>query len=277
MVKKILLGIILSFYSLCFANETIEIIIPNSPGGPTDYIGRKISKSLTENNINNIVVNKGGAAGNIGYEYFSNCKKPCLLIAGPSVLTNRKYTSLGYPDKIELDPMYLIGIGYNVLLTSNLSINNFSDLVKLSKAKKLFIGHGGIGSNSHSSAVKVCEFINCELISYKSASAALPDLYSGRLDLYPIQAFGIDKIILSELVKPVAVLGPRMDSISIIPSINEQGYKIDSKSWLIIFQKNIKNKEVLVKNLDTIDFKSAGLIKFNTDITGFWINELDNN
>ena len=71
---------------LFIANATIaapvEIATPAAPGGTLDVVARTISKILSNNDIDNIVVNRPGADGVIAYNYAATEKNNIMIFTG---------------------------------------------------------------------------------------------------------------------------------------------------------------------------------------------------
>ena len=68
MFKKVLASLLVLISVGAMANETVKIVVPFPPGGPTDVIARAVEKSLTNNmpGYNFVLEHKTGAAGLIG-------------------------------------------------------------------------------------------------------------------------------------------------------------------------------------------------------------------
>src|SRR2546421_12754601 len=73
-----------------YPNRPIRLILPQSPGGPTDIIGRLTAQKLGENLGQPIVPdNRSGAAGNVGCELAAKAAPDgyTLLLGPPGCLT----------------------------------------------------------------------------------------------------------------------------------------------------------------------------------------------
>jgi tripartite-type tricarboxylate transporter receptor subunit TctC len=78
----ILTAIIMSFATMNYsmAKDVIEIIVPTAPGGAVDITGRAISKSLTEQGIENIVTYHPGANGSIAFNRVFEKQNNVMLV-----------------------------------------------------------------------------------------------------------------------------------------------------------------------------------------------------
>ena len=53
-----------------YPDRPVKIVVANSPGGPSDLIGRLVAAALQQSTGKTFIVeNRGGAGGNIGMEY----------------------------------------------------------------------------------------------------------------------------------------------------------------------------------------------------------------
>lgn len=241
-------GIIFFILTIISISSTAtELIVPYGSGGSVDTIARHLSDILTKNDFTNVVVNKPGASGNIGLDYFTKCKSSCLVIAGDNVINNKKLYPVSFPDRFisVAKPIIIIGRTHNILVArSSLDANSLSELVIYNKTKTLNFGHGGIGTISHKAQQLFCsKILRCQDISYKSSSTALIDLYGQRLDLYVLQSFGIDQTLKNTNIKPIAILSDtKMQLIPDVKTAIEQGYELTVYADWFLFGNNIDDK-----------------------------------
>jgi tripartite-type tricarboxylate transporter receptor subunit TctC len=78
-MKKILSTFLLCLSSLAYSAQPITIVVPVAPGGAIDLTARTLSKILTENDIENIVVNYPGANGDIALDHVLKEKNNVIL------------------------------------------------------------------------------------------------------------------------------------------------------------------------------------------------------
>lgn len=241
--------------SKCLAQ--IEIIVPFGVGGPADIITRTIFQSYDKQNT--IIVNKPGASQNIGYQYFVNCKKTCLLLTFQSLYTNKNKFPDGYPPNLieNAIPLYYLGYTPAVFVINNtLQVSNISELINLSRKKPIIFGYGGHGP-VHDLMKDFCTIANCELIPYKSGSAALNDLMGGVVHVYPGSAPIIESVRNNSRLKILSVFNDERIKDLNYETISEiQNKKLDGKSHYFIFsnrtiQNNKETGEIIeyLKNL----------------------------
>jgi tripartite-type tricarboxylate transporter receptor subunit TctC len=241
-MKKLLISF-LTFIALTASANTIEMVVTASPGGPDDTISRKIVEKLEKSsNLSFVVVNKPGAAHQIGYNYISQSKKPTLFIATNQIAENQIYSQV---DTVS----YLGDYGNIVFVNKDSGITNIGDLINLSKTRQINFGHGGVGSQSHRAMEDLCsKTLSCLPVPYKSGAEGMLGILSNTIDAYALVAYGANNFIANP--KYIALKEIR----------NEKG-----KNWVKLFATNLSESDKdtvskIIKNTDP---------KFWQDI-GFW-------
>ena len=85
-----------------YPDRPVKIVVANTPGGPSDLVGRMISAALQQSTGKTFIIeNIGGAGGNIGMEYVarSNPDGYTVLLA-----TNAFSVNYGLYDQLPYDP-----------------------------------------------------------------------------------------------------------------------------------------------------------------------------
>jgi len=83
-----------------YPERPIRFIVPQSPGGASDTVGRTVARSLTDRLGQQLVVdNRPGATGNIGHEIVKNATADgyTLLMGTPGTLTIMQYVQKNVP------------------------------------------------------------------------------------------------------------------------------------------------------------------------------------
>lgn len=78
-MKKVLAVMLFCLVEVVQASTPITIVVPVAPGGAIDLTSRTLSKILSDNDIENIVVNQPGANGDIAYHRVMNEKNNVIL------------------------------------------------------------------------------------------------------------------------------------------------------------------------------------------------------
>jgi tripartite-type tricarboxylate transporter receptor subunit TctC len=89
----------------------VQVIVPYSPGGPSDVVARLIASKLSEQLANQFYVeNVGGAGGNVGVGRAAKATADgyTMLIVSPGyVLNPTLYGKVPYDPKTSFDPVTL--------------------------------------------------------------------------------------------------------------------------------------------------------------------------
>ena len=213
----------------------IRIVIPFSPGGTTDILGRIVAEGLSrELGVSVIAENIAGANGNLGAQTVlrSAADGNTLMLGtpGPMIVNKYVYKNLAFDPKKDFAPVALVAELPNALMvTPSLGVNNVAELVSLAKQKKdgLTFGSPSVGSSGHVST----ELFNLQAdvhavhIPYKGSSPMLVDLMSGNIDFTIDQLTSALGYIQSGKLKALAVTSKtRSPQLPDVPTLQEAGF-----------------------------------------------------
>jgi tripartite-type tricarboxylate transporter receptor subunit TctC len=254
----------------------LEVIVPNTPGGASDLMGRKTITALSDKGISAVIQYVPGASGNLGIRYLLSCKSDCVLIGTSGVIVNRKFAPEGYPENTTslIKPLHVYGLlPAIVIVPSSSPVKTLPDFIKLSQTRNVSVGHGGVGTAPYFALQDICKLGSCLEIPYKSSSAGLVDVMSGRLDaLYATLGFNLK----NDKIKAVAIFNKtRALALPDIPTALEQGVNITSIAWLVLFHHNLPLEtatkiKTAMKSLN----EDQDLIPVKQDVDEFWREEL---
>lgn len=240
-----ILGSCMIFTSLSYAaypERPVQVVVPYAAGGPTDLTARLIAQALGERIGQQVlVINKGGAGGNLGAEYVGRAKPDghTLLVIGAAHAINASlYSQLGYDLKKDFVPIALWTSAPLVLLANrDAPFNSVQELVALavSKPDQLSYASSGNGTAPH----LVMEILKTETgarlvhVPYRGSAPALTDMVSGEV------AVAFDSLVLGKQyaeagkLKALAVTGrQRSPVMPDVPTMAEAGYpQIDAAVW----------------------------------------------
>src|SRR5262245_19644008 len=140
-----------------YPSHPITIVVPASPGGVTDMLGRVLAKRLTERwGQPAVVENKPGANNQLAAELVAKATPDgYTLFVGPEttfVVNPSIYARLSYDPVKDFTPIIgLIIINQALLVHPSLPIANVQELLALAKQRPGELNYGtfGIGSSSH--------------------------------------------------------------------------------------------------------------------------------
>src|SRR5262249_7718001 len=176
-----------------YPSRPITVVVPASPGGVTDMLGRILAKRLTEKwGQPAIVENKPGANNQLAAEYVAKAAPDgYTLFVGPEttfVVNPSIYPKLNYDPVKDFTPITgLITINQALLVNPSLPVNSVKELIALAKAKPGELNYGtfGIGSSGHLNMALFESEAGIRLtpVHYKGATPALTDVMAGHIQL----------------------------------------------------------------------------------------------
>jgi tripartite-type tricarboxylate transporter receptor subunit TctC len=174
-----------------FPSRPIRIIVPFTPGGGNDLMGRLIGQKLAERyGRQTIVENRPGAGGVVGSDVASRAAPDgyTLLIVSTSFTQNAAIRKLPYDAVKSFSPIAMIGSGPIVLATApTLPVKSVKDLVALAKARpgELNYASAGAGGVNHFSGelFKLVSGTNLVHVAYKGGTQAMTDVMSGQAEV----------------------------------------------------------------------------------------------
>jgi tripartite-type tricarboxylate transporter receptor subunit TctC len=224
-----------------FPDHPIRLVVPFSPGGSTDLVGRLVATKVSQILGQPIIVeNRAGAGGVIGSD--NVVKSPAdgysLLMATTSHTANPSiYRKLPYDTRKDFVPIALVGDMPGLLVAHpSLPPDNFKEFIDYAKAHKLSYGSAGSGTFPHLSMelLKAAAGLDMTHIPYKGAAPALTDLVGGvyqvKIDAYITAA----NFVKAGKLKLYAVTSlQRMPQLPDIPTVAESGYPgYESTYWI---------------------------------------------
>lgn len=222
--------------------KPVRIVVPFTPGGPADLLGRMAGRTLTESLGATVIVdNKAGAAGNIGVEALAKSSPdgytlgivPVGNIAvNPSLFTNLRYKAA------DLTPVALLATAENVLVVNaSLEVTNLPEL--LAAARKapdtLSYASPGAGSQAHLAGELMALRADVKLVHvpYKGIGAAINDLVGGQVNMMFAPALTAVPFIRQGKLKAIGLASAqRSAALPQVPTIAEQGLPgFQALSW----------------------------------------------
>ena len=213
----------------------------------TDSLARTFAQKFNEAWKQPVVVeNRAGAGGAIGTEVVVKAAPDgytlLLSSAGPIVINQSLYPSLGYDPLKALLPVTFIASSPLVLVTHpSVPARSVKDLIALARARpaRLTYGSGGSGSPPHLTAelFKTMAGIDLTHIPFKGSAPSVLALVGGQLDL----SFSTVVIVLPQVhakrLRALAVTSPRRaGAVPELPTMIEAGMPgFESQQWFGLF------------------------------------------
>jgi tripartite-type tricarboxylate transporter receptor subunit TctC len=266
--------------SATWPTRIVKLVVPFTPGGGIDAVGRIIGARLSEMWGQQVVVdNKPGAGGNIASEFVARSAPDgyTLYITAGGLAVNRfLFPSVNYDPVTDFAPVTLICLFPNLLVVpSSSSFRSVSDLIAQAKANpsKITFASPGHGSSPHVSAelFKYMAKVDLVHVPYRGASPAYTDLIAGRVDCtFAVMASGLP-LVQGGQVRALGVsTATRQPTAPDVPTIAEAGIPgYDTSSWFAFFVPAKTPPEIIRKiHVDTVAVMAEPAIKAKLDALG---------
>ncbi|MBI3044496.1 MAG: tripartite tricarboxylate transporter substrate binding protein [Betaproteobacteria bacterium] len=266
--------------------KPMRMIIPYSPGGGNDIIGRLASAKLSEALGQQVIPeNRPSAGGVIGADAVAKAAPDgyTMLLGhiGTLALNPTLRPDLPYNPVRSYQPITLLAKVPNILVVHpSLPVKTARDLIALAKNKPgaLTYGSGGVGAIGHLCAeyFKQAAKVDILHVPYKGTGPALIDLMGGQIAMVFAGAAGITPIVQSGKLRAIGVSTlKRINTLPDVPTISESGLKdFEVTAWFgVVVPAGVppaivmKLNGVLVKSLQRNDMRKS-LSKFAAEPVG---------
>ncbi len=218
-----------------YPSKPIRIIIPSTPGGGTDYIGRLMGNKLHELNGWSVVPeNKPGAGTALGLAEAARAPAQGYdLVIGQSdnVTLIPLLMKVAYDPVKDLAPVALVATTPMVLLVSDSSpFKTLPEVIEAARKAPNTLSYGTSGTGGgvdiamemlqHAAGFKM------QHVPYKGSAPALADLMGGHLQFAGSSISSAASLIKAGKVRALAVTSPKRNpALPDVPTVAELGYK----------------------------------------------------
>jgi tripartite-type tricarboxylate transporter receptor subunit TctC len=223
------------------------MVVPFAAGGVSDITGRVLVSRMQESLGQRLVIdNRGGAGGMIGTDIVAKAPADGYTIVlasnGTHAVVPHLYRKVPYDPIRDFTPIGMVSISPQVLAVNNdVPVRSVRDLIALAKSRPgmLTFGSSGNGSTGHISGEMLSSMAGIQLthVPYKSASAAYPDLFSGRIQMVFDSAYSMTPHIKGERLRALAVsTSTRTGNLPNLPTMAEAGLPgFSMPLWIAVF------------------------------------------
>jgi tripartite-type tricarboxylate transporter receptor subunit TctC len=214
----------------------IRIIVPLSPGGPTDILARTMAQKLYESMKQPVVVdNRIGAGGTIGID--AAAKAPAdgynlLIVAAATYTINANlYKKLPYNPRKDLVPISVLAAApYVLVVHPSLPVKTLKDLIAVAKArpKEINYASGGTGTGPQMAFELLMLQTGMKIthVAYKGTGPAMNDMVAGQTQVSMFNLISALPVVQSGRLRGIAVSGAaRSDKLPDLPTLAELGVK----------------------------------------------------
>jgi tripartite-type tricarboxylate transporter receptor subunit TctC len=219
-----------------YPDRPVKIVVANTPGGPSDIVGRLVAAGLQQSTGKTFIIeNHGGAGGNIGMEYAARSEPDgyTLLLA-----TNAYSINYGLYNKVPYDPykdfvaISELGGSPNIFVVkSDLPAKTMKEFVALARgnSEKFNASTSPIGTTPQLQleVLKSRENLpNLESVVFKGGGDAIEALLSGTVQLCSGSLAPSEPHIKSGALRGLAICAEqRWSDLPDVPTMAEAGYK----------------------------------------------------
>ncbi len=221
--------------------KALRWVVPFPPGGTTDYVTRLVAAEIAKTLGQSVVVeNRPGAGTVIGVDNVAKSAPDgysFVTVANSFCVNQTLVKKLPYDSTRDLRPVALMGLSEHVLATHPGSgLKSVADIAAQYKAgKPLSYASFGNGTSAHLAGEMLKTALNAPGIvhvPYKGQAPALADLLGGQVSMM----FGNwpefrSHVQSGKLVAIGMATAKRSQYAPDIPTLAEQGAKVESNSW----------------------------------------------
>ena len=224
-------------------SQPIRFVVPFSPGGTGDIIGRLIAQRLTSVLGQSILIeNRAGAGGTVGAQDVAKADPDgytfLMAAIGTLAFDPALYPKSGYDPVTSFTPVIQTSTVPNLLVVHpSVPAKTVAELVTYAKTNpgKLNFSSAGSGSSAHVSMsyFNIVAGLDMVHIPYKGTGAAVTDCVANRVQLIMTGAPPLLPFIKSGQLRPIAVSSlQRAPFLPDVPTIAESGYPgFEADQW----------------------------------------------
>lgn len=217
-----------------YPNKPIRLVVPFTPGGSTDILGRTIGQELTKAWGQSVVVdNVPGAGGSLGADKVAKAAPDgyTLLMGhiGTLAVTPSIYPRLPYDPIKSFAPVAWVARVPNVLAVNPaVPVKSVKELIAYAKTRpgQLNYGSGGNGSAAHIATeyLKLRSNTFMVHVPYRGTAPAVNDVVAGQIQMVLTGAPAVMPLVKSGKLVALAVSSPqRVPALQDLPTIAESG------------------------------------------------------
>jgi tripartite-type tricarboxylate transporter receptor subunit TctC len=237
--------------------KPVRIIVPYTPGGATDILGRLLAAKFAESMGQQFIAeNRPGAAGLVGAELAARAAPDGYTLwvgqASNLAINQHLMKKIPYDPLTAFTPVSLLAASPNLLVVHpSLPVRSIRDLIVLAKAKPGAINYtsSGSGSPGHLAAAYLNKLAAIDMvhIPQKGAAPALLDVVAGHADLYFASPISAQPLVKAGRVRQVAVTSAkRFPPLPDVPAVAEAGFPaFDISGWWGLLAPAALPREIL--------------------------------
>ena len=249
----------LSAFAQAWPNNTVTMVVPWPPGGPSDIAARPLAKGLTEDLGKPFVIdNRAGGGGNIGTSAVVRSKPDgyTLLVtsSAPIVINPSLYKNMTFDPLKDLAPVTnLLRVPLVLVAHPSVPAKNLKELMAYIQSKKgdFSFASSGNGTPQHLTGELFSSTTKLQMthVPYKGSAPAISDLLGGHIPVMFDSTIAIMPHIKSGKVKAIAITSAqRSPLLPDVPTFAESGVAgLESYAWYGMFAPAKTPKDVIAR------------------------------
>jgi tripartite-type tricarboxylate transporter receptor subunit TctC len=258
-----------------YPNKPVRLVLPYSPGGIVDYVGRTLATHMSGPLGQQVVAeNRPGAGGIAGTDAVARSAPDgyTIVIMDPAIVINPTLQpSMPYDLFKQLATVSIVSSSPEVVVVApQLPVKTIAELTAYGKANpgKLNFGSAGIGTTPHLAGemFKQRTGIDATHVPYRSIGQSYPDMMANKIQFSFSSIAGALPFTRDDRVRAIATTGLKRSSVyPDVPTVDEAGlagFTVDL--WLGVFvpagvppDALAKLNGAIAKVLQNPDFKTA--------------------
>ena len=224
--------------------KAVTIVVPYSPGGGTDAVGRLMAKALEEMWGQTVIIdNRTGGSGSVGAAIVARAPPDghTMVLAVSGIAINGHLMKLPYETTTAFAPVTVVAYPVATLIASpTLPANDLKELAALVRKEgpdKRTFASPDPGSRLIAERIFEKAGIRLMNIPYKGAASFVGDISAGRVDTGLSSVTSGLSLINAGKLKSLGIMGTqRIPALPNVATFKEQGFAgLDENSWAGLF------------------------------------------
>ena len=245
-----------------YPTRTIRFVIPTSPGGASDVLGRLLAQRMADIFGQQVVAdNRAGASNTIGVNIIAKAPadgytmgiSAASLAVNPSIIPKMPYDTL-----TEIAPVSRIAEGpFMILLHPSVPAKTVKELIGLARTHPdaLAIASSGIGTTPHLAGELFNTLAGVKILQvvYKGTGQALTSLLSGEISITYASPVAVSQFLNSGKLRALAVTSKsRSKAYPAVPAIAETLPAYEAQQWFGVMTTGGTPRPIVEKLSQTI-------------------------
>lgn len=231
-----------------YPSRPLRLVVPNAPGGSSDFVARIIQPRLSEVLATQIIIdNRGGASGNIGVEVAARAAPDgyTLLLGNVGAMAINPYFFPKFPVNPLRDFVCIstvVDVAGALAIHPSLPVSNFREFIEYAKARpgKLSYGSSNLGAAQSlmMEYIKLKNGLDILRVDYKGgAGPATIGLLSNEVQAaMATGASYVGHVNAGKLKMLAVVSSKRIAAAPDVPTLVELGYpELTTGSWQALY------------------------------------------